>query len=113
MSIRNYNSNSGVKWNINSEGFDFVKLRDLEEGMDYPLYGCFISKDHGYGEGAVLISDGFNVNVPERYVDTVKSIMSDAEAISEINSGKAIFRFRTFTSQKYHRTGYSLEFDIK
>lgn len=113
MSILKHNSNNGVKWNVNSDGFYFVKLRELEEGVDYPLYGCFISKDHGYGEGAVLISDGYNVNIPERYVDTVKDIMADPEAIAEINSGKAWFRFRTFTSEKYHRTGYRIEFDIK
>lgn len=111
MSIKT-NSNR-VDWNINNEGFDYVKLRELEEGQEYPLYGAFISKDHGFGEGAVLISDGINVNIPARYVETIRGWLNDETAITEIKSGKATFKYETFVSKKYSRTGYRLIFDVK
>lgn len=115
MSLTDYNTSGGntVAWRVNNDGFNYLKLRELAENEEYPLYGCFISKDHGFGEGAVLITDGYNVNIPQRYVDTIRDIIGDAVAIAQINSGKATFHYETFNSQKYHTNGYRLVFTVK
>ena len=113
MSITKHNRTNNVTWKVNNDGFDYIKLRELSEGEEYPLLGCFISKDHGYGEGAVLITQGYNVNIPQKYVETVQDIMNDPEAIDEINSGRTTFSYVTFTSKKYRRDGYTITFTVK
>lgn len=110
MGISKFNRNKSVNWDIDTEGFEYYKLSNLRACEVYPLCGMFISKDNGYGEGAVLISKSFFVNIPERYVDIVKAIMSDAESVADIKAGKCGFRYTEFTSKTHHRTGYAVEF---
>lgn len=110
MGISKFNKGSKIDWKVNTEGWDFKKLSELVAGQEYPLKGCFTTPDTGYGVGAVLISDGFLVNIPARYVEDVKAIMSDAETIECIIAGKCAFKYDTFISEKYKRTGYSVEF---
>lgn len=110
MGITKFNRNKSVAWNINTEGFEYFKLSTLKPDEVYPLCGMFISKDNGYGEGAVLISKSFFVNIPERYVDDIKAIISDGETVADINAGKCGFKYTEFTSKTHHRTGYAVEF---
>ena len=70
----------------------------------------FVSSDHGYGEGAVLICVDCYVNIPERYVDIIKAMINDQEVVDLIKAGKTAFKYTCFTSKKYHRTGYEIEF---
>ena len=110
MGIAKFNRNRSVTWDIDTEGFEYCKLSALKPDVVYPLYGMFISKDNGYGEGAVLISKSFFVNIPERYVDDIRAIMADSETVADINAGKCGFKYSEFTSKKHHRTGYAVEF---
>lgn len=109
MGIEKFNR-SKTTWTIDTEGFKFVKLKDLKEGEHYPLRGMFISSDNGYGEGAVLITDTCYVNIPASNVDLVKKILDDPESIEQMNTEHAEFSYSVFRSEKYHRDGYSLEF---
>lgn len=109
MGIEKFNK-TNVTWNVNTEGFQYKKLADLTENTQYPLCGMFVSGDHGYGEGAVLITNREYVNIPERYVDTVKAMISDPETVADIQAGKCAFSYKTFTSKQYHRTGYEVIF---
>ena len=54
--------------------------------------------------------DGFLLNIPARYLDNIKNIISDTEAVEEIKSGKCGFVVTSFISEKFKRTGYSIEF---
>ena len=99
-----------LDWGINTDDYEYHALKELEEGKSYPLRGCFVSKDHGYGEGAVLITDGFFVNIPQRYVSTIEEIRKNEDDITQIMEGRAAFRFRTFVSTKYKREGYAVDF---
>ena len=109
MGIEKFNRKS-TKWSIETEGFEYIKLKDLTAGEHYPLRGMFISKDHGYGEGAVLITDKCYVNIPESNLELVKKILDDPESIELMDTGHAEFSYSVFRSEKYHRDGYSLEF---
>lgn len=106
MSIGNYNKQGRVFTVDNSE-FQFVKLRDLVPGREYPLFGCFVTPDkNGYGEGAVLITAEYNVNVPSRYVSEIREFLADPEVIRQINDGKAAFSYEVGHSDKYKRDMY-------
>lgn len=110
MGISKFNRNKLINWGIETEGFKYVKLSTLKPDTVYPLFGMFITKDTGYGEGAVLIMGDCFVNIPERYVDIVKAIMSDDESVADIKAAKCGFKYTEFTSKTHHRTGYAVEF---
>lgn len=110
MGISKFNAAKNVTWDINTEGFKYIKLSDLQPDTAYDLHGAFITADHGYGEGAVLIMADCLVNIPERYVDIVKALTADEGVVADIKAGKCAFMYSTFTSKKYHRTGYLVEF---
>lgn len=110
MGITNFNKGSKIDWGFNTEDLEFKKISELEIEKVYPLKGCFITPDSGYGLGAVLIIDDALVNIPQRYVDTVKDIMADDETVADIKAGKCGFKYTTFISEKHKRTGYSIEF---
>lgn len=102
MSIGNYNSKGRI-FNIDNADFPFIKLRDLVPGREYPLFGCFITPDNGYGEGAVLITADSNVNIPGRYCAKIKEFLNDQEVIDQINDSKAAFSYKKEYSEKYQR----------
>ena len=110
MAIARHNFN-GINWGIETEGLPYKKLSDLEVGKVYPLFGCFVTPDHGYGEGAVLITEGALVNIPGRYVETVLAIRSSKEDVQDIKDGKCGFHYEKFMHPKYKRESYSLAFD--
>ena len=107
----NFNQKS-VEWDIDTSKFEYVKLKELEAGSDnvYPLKGFFISKDHGYGEGAVLITDEVCVNIPERYVQTLRNMFDNDGWVQQIKAGGAGFYYETFYTDKYKREGYRITF---
>lgn len=114
MSLSKFNKSfNKVEWGIDTKSLPFKKCSELEIGKEYPLRGCFVTPDRGYGLGAVLITDGYLVNIPNRHVDDIKSICEDAEAVEQIKSGHAGFVVGTFESKQFHRTGYSIEFTDK
>lgn len=111
MGIMNkYNGNSKIEWGINTEGFEYKKLSDLDQGVKYPARGCFITRDAGFGKGPVIITDTFFASLPERYVSVVSKIMQDEEAVAEMKAGKAFFTVSEFVSEKHNRTGYRIDF---
>lgn len=111
MSLSNFNR-SHVAWTKNTEGWkDYKKCRELEEGKHYPFYGCFVTPDNGYGEGGVIISDGFFVNAPKDFVQDIKAIRENPKAVEAINEGKETFRIEKFYAKKYKRDGYRIVLD--
>ena len=110
MGISKFNKGRKIDWGIDTKSMTFKKTSEVELNKTYELKGCFITPDRGYGEGAVLISDGFLLNIPDRYIDTINDIISDSEVVEEIKSGKCGFIVTSFISEKFKRTGYSIKF---
>lgn len=111
MGLTNYNRGSKVNWNVENKDFPYIKLSQLVAGLEYPFLGFYITKDRGYGEGAVLITDGYNVNVPSKYVAIFRSMLTDSEAVQQIQEGKGIFSYEPYTT-KFGRESYVLTFDV-
>lgn len=103
-------SKKNVRWDYETKGFEFVKASEVEEGVVYPIHGVFITPDKGFGEGAVVILDDKLLNAPSASVETIRDIINDDESVELIKAGKAGVRVYTYTSKKYKRTGYGLEF---
>ena len=110
MGISKFNKGNKIDWGIDTKSMPFKKTSEVELNKIHDLKGCFITPDRGFGEGAVLISDGFLLNIPARYLDNIKHILSYTETVEEIKSGKCGFVVTSFISKKFKRTGYSIEF---
>lgn len=111
MGISKFNGSKNVEWGVDTKSLPFKKTSQVELDEIYELKGFFITPDtNGYGEGAVLISDGFLLNAPQRYVDIIKQMLADDEVIRAVKNGDCSFRVYTFKSKNYNRTGYGVEF---
>lgn len=110
MAFSKLNKVKRVDWGIKTEGMEFKKCADMALNTVLTIRGCFITPDNGFGEGAVLIMDGFLLNIPARYVDQIKAVVDDADIIDQIKAGKAGIKITTFESPKFKRTGYNVEF---
>lgn len=110
MSISKFNSNQSIDWGVNTEGMKFQSLDTLKVDQPYKVLGMFITPDNGYGQGAALITEYGLINLPQRYVDTVKEILNDPDTVEQIKEGKAGFFYNTFISKKYKRESYDVRF---
>ena len=110
MGISKFNKGNKINWGIDTKSLPFKKISEVELNKTYDLKGCFITPDRGFGGGAVLITDGFLLNIPGRYIDNINHIMSDPETVEDIKAGKCGFIVTSFISEKFKRTGYSIEF---
>jgi hypothetical protein len=106
MGISNLNHEGGKLFRVDNSEFSYIHIKELVPGREYPLFGCFVSKDNGYGEGAVLITAEYNVNVPARYIQEIRQILAAPEMIRQINDGKAAFKYTVGFSEKYKKDMY-------
>lgn len=110
MRITDLNYKSRIDWEIDTKYMDFAKCGEMQQGTPLKLHGVFITPDKGYGRGAVAILDDVLLNLPQRYVETVDTILSDDEMIEEIKEEKVAIEISTFTSKKYKKDGYDITF---
>ncbi len=109
MGLSKLNRSAAHKWAINTEGFTYKKASEMPLDTVIPLAGCFISRDNGYGKGAVLITHEEFVNIPQRYVEQIEEILKNPEYIQQIEQGGAAFSISTFQN-KQKKLCYSINF---
>ena len=110
MKITELNHKGGIDWNIDTKEMDFAKCGEMQKETPLEVHGFFTTPDNGYGRGAVAILDDVLLNLPQRYVEAVDTILSDDEMIEEIKEGKVAIKISTFTSKKYKTVGYDVTF---
>lgn len=88
--------NKGNKFNIDTTGFDYLKLSELDKEKVYTLKGVFISTRGSYGPSPVAIIDGHFVNLPAYTLSVIQDMLTDDEAIEWIKSGKTGFKVRPY-----------------
>lgn len=77
----------GAKFSINTEGFEFKKISEFPLNQEITVRGALISKGGKYGDSASLILDNCFMNVPSHMIDDVKELLSDQEAIDQVEAG--------------------------
>ena len=110
MKITDLNYKGGIDWGIDTKDMDFAKCGEMPQETKLIVHGFFTTPDNGYGRGAVAILDDVLLNLPQRYVETVDTILSDDEMIEEIKTGNVAIEISTFTSKKYKKVGYDVTF---
>ena len=53
--------------------------------------GVFTHNKSAYGEKGVIVTDGFNIDVPEHLIKDIKKILANDMYIEAINQGKCAF----------------------
>lgn len=114
MGVKNHN-HIGRVFDIKlSEEVKYKKLGDLKEGKNYPCAGFYISTKSKFGPSPCLIMDKDTViNLPSGSIDRIKELLSDEEAVEEINQGIVVFRVTSYESKTFKRTCYDFELDIE
>ena len=110
MKITELNYKGGIDWGIDTKNMNFKKCEEMPHETPLKVHGFFTTPDNGYGRGSVAILDDVLLNLPERYVETVDTILSDDEMIDEIKAGKVAIEISTFISKKYKKVGYDIMF---
>ena len=110
MKITDLNYKGGIDWDIDTKDMEFKKCAELPQETELKVHGFFTTPDKGYGRGAVAILDDVLLNLPQRYVEVVDTILSDDEMIEKIKAGKIAIEISTFTSKKYKKVGYDVTF---
>lgn len=102
----------GKKFDFDSSKNEFINLKDYaaSHGMRFVVKGMF-TYEGKKGTRAALVTDGFNVNIPEHLNKDVESIMNTPEEVEAVNAGKCAFLITTYNDEKYgNGTCYSGQF---
>ena len=110
MKITDLNYKGGIDWGVDTKNMEFAKCEEMPQETTLNVHGFFTTPDNGYGRGAVAILDDVLLNLPNRYVETVDTILSDDEMIEEIKTGKIAIEISTFISKKYKKVCYDITF---
>ena len=79
--------NHGARFSINTEGFEFRKITEFPLETEMTVRGALISKGGKYGDSASIILDDCFMNIPKHMVDDVKDLVSNPEAIEQVEAG--------------------------
>lgn len=94
----------GSKFNVNTEGYSYAKLSELELGKTYIIQALYINTKGKYDPYPVApITDGLLVNLPAYLTDEVKEMINDPDDVADINAGKA-----GFVVEEYEQNGKML-----
>jgi len=92
--------------------FKYYSLKELYKanGPDqvYTFLALFINNKSKFGKQALAVTPKYYVNLPSHTVEDVQDMITDQEAIDQINAGRAGFKIRTYTDRN-GGTSYSVE----
>ena len=105
MSFANKHS-KGSKFNVNTEGYAYARLTELEEGKVYTVQSLFINTKGNYDPNPVAaVKDGLLVNLPAYLTEEVKGIIADDDDVADINAGKVGFMLDKYEKEGKTYTG--------
>ena len=91
------------------EDAEYFKIEELvKKGIEEVIVrGFYTNTKSFFGDSAVLMTDDYYINLPQHFVETVKGIEEDQQAVALINQGKVKAEFYSYETKKYG-TCYSL-----
>jgi len=111
MSILKFNKKSPFL-KMDTEGFEYHKLGALyaEYGARqiYRVRALYVNESK-FGLSPLATTDKCFVNLPNHLAEDVQEIISDEDLVEQINLGKIGFKIYEYTSKKYNRVAYGIE----
>ena len=110
----NLNKNTKL-FNVDVERPIFRKINQFSENEIVQVLGCYTNKKSTFGnEPIFIIKDYTNsiyfVNVPKHHLETLNTIITNAELVQGINKGECFIKFVTYFSKKYKKMCFDFEF---
>lgn len=112
MSILNkYNTNVNPFTFEQSKEVEYKNLEQLykEGNTKIPIYSFFINTKGRFGDSAVAMTDGININLPNHLTETVKEMMKDPDIIDLANDKGLGIEIYEYHSNRWG-TNYSVNF---
>lgn len=81
----------GRKFTFDSSNLDYINLNKYVEDQfdnEFTVRSVFIVEKAKHGPRPVVVSDKFNIYVPNHMVDDIRKILSTPEMCDAINAGK-------------------------
>lgn len=103
MSFANRFNSPSLKFDFKiPEEHVFAKPVELvhAHGIDkvYTVRSMYINTKGKYGDEPVIVCDECLLNAPKHVVEVCKTILNDADAVKDINSGKVGFKLYKYTN---------------
>lgn len=100
----------------NRAGQEYKSLRGLfEESGDliHPIRSIYINDKSKFGDAPVIVSDGYNINLPKHMTATVAEMIADPAAMAEIRSGRVGIKIYEYTNEEEYpgETFYGATFE--
>ena len=94
------------------EGAKYTSLKDLyeENGSEkvYTIKALYINTKGKYGDSPVALINGYNVNLPNHLLDTIKLFIDSTDMVDAINNNEVGFTIYKYTDNKYGKECYSV-----
>lgn len=106
--------NKEKKFDIDTNGFQYNSIVDMfnfnGENWVYPLRAIYINTKGKYQDAPVFATDDCFVNIPSHMIDTAREILTDEQAIAEINNGKVGFQIYSYHNGRYNKDCFGVRF---
>lgn len=111
--ILSRHQNTLARFEFEEKKREFIKLSELVEkyGMkkEYIVRALFTNKESKFGEQGVIVTDDYNVNLPNHLTDLIKEMRADEDVVDIINAGEVKFTIYEYENKKGQK-GYSINF---
>ncbi|AAO83878.1 hypothetical protein phiP68_04 [Staphylococcus phage P68] len=111
--ILSRHQNTLARFEFEEKEREFIKLSELVEkyGMkkEYIVRALFTNKESKFGEQGVIVTDDYNVNLPNHLTELIKEMRADEDVVDIINAGEVQFTIYEYENKKGQK-GYSINF---
>ncbi|WNM64244.1 single-stranded DNA binding protein [Staphylococcus phage vB_SA_STAP152] len=111
--ILSRHQNTLARFEFEKKEREFIKLSELVEkyGMkkEYIVRALFTNKESKFGEQGVIVTDDYNVNLPNHLTELIKDMRQDEDVVNIINAGEVQFTIYEYENKK-GQTSYSINF---
>ncbi|QQO38242.1 single stranded DNA-binding protein [Staphylococcus phage LSA2366] len=111
--ILSRHQNTLARFEFEEKEREFIKLSELVEkyGMEkeYIVRALFTNEKSKFGEQGVIVTDDYNVNLPNHLTELIKEMRQDEDVVNIINAGEVQFTIYEYENKKGQK-GYSINF---
>ncbi|HDS3929018.1 TPA: hypothetical protein RPV34_002778 [Staphylococcus aureus] len=111
--ILSRHQNTLARFEFEEKEREFIKLSELVEKFgikqEYIVRALFTNKESKFGEQGVIVTDDYNVNLPNHLTELIKDMRQDEDVVDIINKGEVVFSIYEYENKKGQK-GYSINF---
>lgn len=102
MSITKFNKTQKVTFDVNLKEVDkWCKAKELiGKTITIKAIGWHPSSNARYGDSVFAVAkEGYGINLPSWFKDTVEAVLQDAESVNQIKNGDVAMEFSLYTTK--------------